>query len=121
MAGPEGAEERGGDDGRPARGRVRRELAALGEVAGLAGLAFTRPILDSFGRSPETFITRGASGADVVAFALIVALVPTLVVGLLGLVAGLAGDRSRARFHLAAVALLAGLAVWRLGAEPSSC
>ena len=121
MAGSDGVEEHGDDDGRPsARRRVRRELAALAEVAGLAGLAFTRPVLDSFGRSPETFITRGASGADVVAFALIVALVPTLVVGLLGLVAGLAGDRSRARFHLAAVGLLAGLAAWRLGVDATT-
>ena len=62
---------------RPGRsGRFGREAGFAAELAGLTGMAIARPIFDAFGGSPETFIARGSDALDVVAFGLIVALVP---------------------------------------------
>lgn len=97
--------------------RLRSEALLALEICGLAALAFTRPILDSFGRAPETFLARGAAPRDVILFALLVATVPTLVVAGVSAATGLLGARTRCRAHLAAVGLLGGVAVWRLGSD----
>lgn len=91
-------------------------LLAL-ELAALCGVAFARPVLDSFGRSPETFIARGADARTVVLFGLVVVLVPPLVLALVGLATRAVGHRARGRAHLALVAAAAGVAVWRLGRD----
>ncbi len=96
---------------------LRAEVLAALEVCGLAGLAFTRPVLDSFGRSPETFIARHASTRDVVLFALVVALLPSLVVGLSAAATRLAGSRVRRWAQVGIVGVLAAVAAARFGAD----
>jgi len=99
------------------RGALRGELLAALELAGLTGLAFTRPVLDSFGRAPETFLTRSAEPSDVVVFALVVAALPLVVVALAGAAGRLAGGRVRGWVHLGLVGVLGGLMAWRLGTD----
>ena len=55
------------------------------ELGGLAAFAFARPVLDTFGRSPETFVARGADALTVVLFGFVVAFLPYLLFGVLGL------------------------------------
>lgn len=104
----------------PERGRLRGELLALLEIGGLTALAVTRPVLDSFGRSPETFIVRGAERWDVVLFALGVAIIPAIVVAATGAATLLAGRRVRPWAHLVLVGLLGGIAAWRFGSDVAS-
>jgi hypothetical protein len=81
------------------------------EVLGLTGLAVAQPVLDVMGRSPETFVFRGVDGAELVLFALAVALVPGVVLWALGLATGLLGARVRAAVHLVTLGGLAAVAV----------
>ena len=87
------------------------------ELAGLCAFAFSRPVLDSFGRSPETFVAREADGVTVVGFGLLVTLVPVAVVAAVGAITRLFGARVRWRVHLVLLGILGGLAVWRLGQD----
>ncbi|MGH9228267.1 MAG: sulfatase-like hydrolase/transferase [Acidimicrobiales bacterium] len=64
-----------GDERTPPGGWWRR-CAAL---AGVAGLAVTQPVLDLFGRNPEFFVAGRYSSQQIIAFALIVAIVPAAV------------------------------------------
>jgi len=91
-------------------------LAAL-ELTALVALAVSRPVLDSFGRSPETFVARGADTATIVWFGLAVALVPALAVSLVGLASRALGGTVRGWAHLGLVAVAGGVAVWRLGRD----
>jgi hypothetical protein len=114
------ADVAGGADRDPVpRGRraLRDEVVLALEIAGLAALAVTRPVLDSFGRSPETFIARDASTSDVVLFALGVAAVPTLVVAVVAAATRLAGPRARRAAQPAVVGALGAVAAWRLGTD----
>jgi hypothetical protein len=95
---------------------VAEGLLAL-ELTALSAFAVSRPVLDSFGRSPETFVARGADGRTVVLFGLVVALVPALVLAGLGLASRPLGDGARRAVHLALVAVAGGIAVWRLGQD----
>ena len=78
----------------------------------LYALAVAQPLLGLLGDNAEFFVSRRASGAEVVAFALLVVLVPPLVlVGLVELV-GRVDDRAGRAAHLIAVgALVAALAI----------
>lgn len=116
------ADEGGTDSAGPAtrsRDGERRWYAAEAllalEVAGLASFAFARPVLDTFGRSPDTFVARGADGATVALFGLVVALGPPLILALVGLAGRPLGATVRRRLHLGLVAVVGGLAVWQLG------
>lgn len=100
------------DEGRP--WYAAEALLAL-EVVGLGSFAFSRSILDTFGRSPETFVARGADAATIVAFGLVVALVPALVLALAGLAGRPFGPTVRRRLHLGLVAVVGGLALWQIG------
>ncbi|MET0880067.1 MAG: hypothetical protein ABWZ14_00850, partial [Acidimicrobiales bacterium] len=60
------------------------ELRRGAELLALTGLAITQPVLDVLGNSPETFVFRGVDGAELVVFALLVALVPGLALWALG-------------------------------------
>jgi hypothetical protein len=114
------ADVAGGADRDPvSRGRraLRHEVVLALEICGLAALAVTRPVLDSFGRSPETFIARDASTGDVVLFALGVAAVPTLVVALVAAATRLVGPRARCAAQAAVVGVLGAGAAWRLGTD----
>ena len=82
--------------------RQRAQLLAL------TGLAITQPVLDFFGRSPQSFIRTRADGLDIVLFTLLVAVVPAAVLWLAELVIGaIAGDRAQRVVHLVALAALA--------------
>ena len=91
-------------------------LLAL-EIVALVAFAVSRPILDSFGRSPETFVARGADSGTVVRFGLFVALVPPLAVVLLGPPSRALGRRARSWVHVGLIAIAGGFAVWRLGQD----
>lgn len=117
----------GGDGDAPAPSRPARarrfepgllgELLLTVEVSALAAFAFSRPVLDSFGRSPETFVARGATGAAIVGFGLVVTVVPIAVAALVGAIARLGGAGVRWWVHVALVTIVGGLAVWRLGQD----
>ncbi len=94
-------------EGSGARAEIRRLL----ELAALTGLALVQPLLDVLGRSPETFVFRRVDGADLVVFAVAVALVPALVLWVIGLLSGLLGPRVRRAVHLGALAVLLAIAV----------
>lgn len=97
--------------------RVRHELLLSLELVALATFAFSRPVLDSFGRSPEAFLLRGVAGRAVVAFGVVVAVAPALVSALIGLVARTLGGRRGATVHAALVGVLGAIAAWRLGRD----
>jgi Sulfatase len=61
------------------RSRVRAELRYFLEILALTGFVVAQPVLDVFGRSPETFLFQGADRGDIVGFALVVGLAPPLV------------------------------------------
>jgi hypothetical protein len=92
------------------RARVRIELLLATELAALTGFVFARPVLGSFGASPETFIARGSDGFTVVAFGVAVVLLPLLAVAAVAALAGLVAVRVRLVVQLAAVGVLAGIA-----------
>ncbi|MDM4718847.1 sulfatase-like hydrolase/transferase [Micromonospora sp. WMMA1363] len=90
----------------------RAEGARLLEIAALVGLVVTQPLLDVLGRSPDFFLFHRAGRGEILLLVALVALVPTLAVGLLGAVSLLAGSRVRAVTHTLLVGLLlAALAV----------
>jgi Sulfatase len=93
---------------------VRREALLALEILALTAFIWARPIFGSFGRSPETFVARGADWTDVVAFALLVLLLPPLpvVAGELVLQAVWPPLRRGARFVV--VGVLGGLATWQV-------
>lgn len=93
-------------DGRDRRWQWRVELGYLLELAALCGFVFTQPVLDTFGRSPETFIAHNASRTDILLFALIWAAGPALALWLLAQISHLGGERWRGRVHVGAIALL---------------
>jgi hypothetical protein len=80
---------------------ARMRTRAL-HVVGLYALAVAQPLLAVLGANAEFFASRRAGGGEVIAFALLVVLVPPLLaVGLDAL--------TRGRLHLALIALLVGL------------
>lgn len=105
-----------GDDVAPAWRRVLgRELRAFAELFALSGFAIAQPLYDIFGRAPDQFIFRGATGPDIVRFALIVLLVPPLALWALEVVVGLVSTAARRVLHVASLgALVAVFAVQAL-------
>ena len=79
------------------------------ELFALTGLAIAQPVLDVFGRAPDLFIHRSADRFEIVAFAVVVAAVPALVLWSVELLLGLRWPSVRDVAHLVAVALLATL------------
>jgi hypothetical protein len=100
------------DEGRP--WYAAEGLLAL-EVAGLAAFAFSRSVLDTFGRSPDTFVARGADAATIVMFGLAVALGPAVALAVVGVLSRPFGPVARGRLHLGLVAVVGGMAVWQIG------
>ncbi len=84
---------------------IRREAARLAALLGICGFAVTQPVLSVFGGAPEQFAFRGATSADIILFAVAVAVVPALLLWLPGVLAGLLSDRAGSAVHLATVAL----------------
>ena len=87
----------------------RGEGPRLLEILGLTGLVVTQPVLEVFQDGADVFVSRRAGPATIVAFALVVALVPGLVLWGVGALIGLAGERARTIAHVATLALLGGL------------
>jgi hypothetical protein len=96
-------------------GLVRRSLPSALELLALTAFVIARPVFASFGKSPETFLARGADWTDVIAFAVILVLGPPLVLIVVEVAVGLLlGERVRRWFHLACLAVLLGAAVYQL-------
>jgi len=92
-------------------GGAKSPLAAFGDLMAVTGVAFAAPVLDSFGRAPEAFTSRGAAPWEVVVFGVVVLLGPSLV--LLGAEAGVwraFGAGWSDRLHGALVAVGSGVA-----------
>lgn len=89
------------------------------ELVAVASFAFSRPVLSTFGDTPELFVSRDASRADIVGFALVVALAPIAALTLVGLASRAAGSRARQATHIVLVAVCAGLGVWRAVHDPT--
>lgn len=78
---------------------VRGRLLPILELFALAGVAIAVPVLDVFGRSPETFVRAGATRSDLWIFAAAIALGPPTVAALIELLVGFAHGTSARRFH----------------------
>jgi hypothetical protein len=87
------------------------ELRRGAELLALTGLAVVQPLLDVFGKSPETFVFRGVDGGQLVLFGLLVTFLPAAVLWLIGLATRVFGPKVRAAVHVGMVAALAGLAL----------
>ena len=118
---PDRSDDTGGrpspaDDERAGRGFAAELLLTL-ELAGLCAFVFSRPVLDSFGRSPETFAARGADARTIVEFGLVVTVVPLAIAAAVGALGRVFGERVRWWVHLVLLGVLGGLAAWRLGQD----
>jgi hypothetical protein len=102
-AGPSPGDRPAGSSGR------REELLRLLQILGLSGFAFAQPVLDVFGKSPETFIYRGASRLEIILFAVLIAFVPAFGIWLPGVLSRLLGSTARRAIHAATVWVLASL------------
>lgn len=85
---------------------LRDALRSFLELVGLSGIAITQPVLDSFGRGGDIFVARGAGFLDIIAFALLVAVLPALLATVAEVVAGLINPRLARGVHAVAVAVL---------------
>ena len=98
---------------RRASGWRAEGLLAL-ELVALCGLAFARPVLDAFGRSPETFVAREASPLVIVAFGVAVLLLPPVALAVAALATRAFGPRARLAVHLLLVLVVGAIAFRRL-------
>ncbi|MGC5028644.1 sulfatase-like hydrolase/transferase [Micromonospora sp. DT229] len=93
-------------------GGWRTEVGRVVEVAALLGLVITQPLLDVLGRSPDFFLFHRADRREILLLVALIAVLPTVAVGLLGLISGVFGPRVRTATHSVLVGLLvAALAV----------
>src|SRR5215213_203251 len=90
-------------------GPWRRTARDGAHLAVLSAFALAQPIFGLLGRNADFFVVRRSTGWDVVAFALIVMLVPPLILLAVELAAGLVHPAAARAVHLGAVALLIGL------------
>lgn len=88
---------------------LRRLIGDAAVVCGLAGVAVVQPLLDLFGQNPTFFVAGNYGRRKIVAFALVVTLVPAAVVFVATTLPGVLGRRVGAVAHGVGVALLAGV------------
>lgn len=93
----------------------RPRVRDLIELFALCGFAITQPLLDIFGRATSQFIFRGAEGADLVMFGIVVTVVPALVLWALESAVGAVAPRARGPLHLVVVGALVVVFVVQLG------
>lgn len=102
------------DESRDERASARRsarraEVGRAAELAALCGFVFVQPVLELFGRSPDVFLFRGATSGTVVAFGLVVAVAPVLMVTALAAATTKLGPRARAGVQVGLIAVLVAL------------
>ncbi|HEY5886283.1 MAG TPA: sulfatase-like hydrolase/transferase, partial [Acidimicrobiales bacterium] len=78
----------------------RQALRSFVELLALTGLAVTQPLLDVFGQAPDFFVYREADRSDLIAFAVLVALVPAAILWTVEQLIGLGGESPRRITHL---------------------
>jgi hypothetical protein len=76
----------------------------------LSGLALTGPLLNLLGGNPAFFAAHEMTRWEVIAFALVVALVPALILTAIEALAGLASRQARDGLHVVFIALLGAVA-----------
>lgn len=81
----------------------------MAELAGLIGFAVVQPILGPFGESPETFVAFDADARQIVAFGVLVTVLPVVALWGLGAATRVLGPHVRSVVQTALVALLAGI------------
>lgn len=86
---------------------TRELLTAAAHLGVLWAFAFAQPLLDLVGDTPEFFVARGNTSADIVVLALVVTLVPPLLLTAFEALVGLVSRRAREGLHLFLVGLLA--------------
>lgn len=101
----------------PVRRLLGREWPLALEVVALTSFIVARPLLASLGRSPETFLSRGADWTDVIVFAGLLVLLPAAVPVAVGALANVAGPRARAAVHLVLVGGLVAVVAWQVGGQ----
>jgi len=97
--------------GKPA---LRQELDYFLQVLGICAFAIAQPVLDVMGKSPETFVFRGASATLIVLFAVVVALLPALALSVLGAGTRIFGSGIRRGVHLAILGSMAAVIVMQV-------
>lgn len=106
----------------PPQNPTRRLLGRALAILGLSSVAVVQPMLDLFGRNPEFFVAGNYSAAQIVWFAVAVALVPPAIAIVLVALAGRIHRRAGDAAFAVVVALFAGalaLAVLRVvGIDP---
>lgn len=88
----------------------RRELWSFVELFALCGFAFALPLLTVFGAAPEQFAFRGALPSHLVAFGIVITVLPAFGLWAFEAVWSLAGTTARRMVHAALLAALAALA-----------
>jgi hypothetical protein len=110
-----------GDEERPAERTVlREELDYILQVLGLSAFAIAQPVLDVMGKSPETFVFRGARAFDIYLFALVVASLPALALSVLAAGTRLFGRRIRRGVHLTILGALTSVIIMQIGKMTTS-
>lgn len=89
-----------------------RQLALAGlQLAGLWAFAVVQPLFDVLRDSPDFFVARGNGTADILIFALGIALLPPLIALGIEWLVGLISTRARQALHLCLVAVLVAMIV----------
>jgi hypothetical protein len=113
----DGVEQTGDDEPREGATTSRRwpqrswqELVLDAAVLfGVAGVAVTQPLLELFGENPTFFVAGGYGRRQIVAFSVVVAVVPALVVWLVSALPGLVHKHAGVALHGLGVAALGAL------------
>ena len=88
---------------------MRAEIGLFLQLVGACGLVFARPILDAFGRSPETFVEADAGWKAITLFGVLWVVVPPVVLWILTFATGVFGPRVRRIAHVVVLAALAAV------------
>lgn len=95
----------------------REELRYLVELVALTGLVLAQPLLDVFGRSPETFAYRSVSSRQIVVFGLLVVLVPPLLLEAGSILSRLFGSRTRRLVQAGVLGVLVAMLAISVGKQ----
>jgi hypothetical protein len=88
---------------------LRAELGLFLQIVGASGMVFARPVLDAFGRSPESFLEADAGWRAIVFFGVVWVAVPAVALWLVTFATRVFGARVRRAAHVVVIAALAGV------------